>query len=950
MEPLLTLTEELTDAILQKYGELHKLNLSSNGLRHIDHIKKLSSLEKLTLSCNDLIDIRPLSTLLNLKELNLSENRIMDLTPLSTLINLESLDISKNHIVNTEGLDGLKNLENLKSLSLEGNPITTTTGFPEFVFLVLPQVQEVDGMKRDSLLNTTNPDTNTNTNTNTNTSTKNSNFDEDVSNTDDKNKPVPNTTTPSSSSSSSSSSLMKNQEELNKEKITATAATAEVGMLNSTVTRLNDQVTALQNALTMQEELLASQTSQTTGIEGEKVAEDDDNDEVEESVEFPYVVLLQKWRQAFVDATAARLDADRRCETATADKTKSVTMAEQRLEASRVMAEAYKERLTVSQAQVREEKNKIAMLEQQLDLRVEEHSRSKEVQIRVQDQMMELRRGLEACRRAADGSVTSMQLNVMAALDRVADMEARLGRAAGRVVLAKQLLSQKEVQLRNDAAAIQAEKALWEKQVKSEGAFENMVVIKKSKDSATTLELRPEVEAALRAIFFQLDVNDSGTVGASLLHECLATPEMVTLMSQALGREVYNRLVERTKVVINTEEDTKKETDITWGEFLLLLLPDADSEAEEDQGDENRENRSKGFTAAERLAAARAVPGLWTDEQWGLVPMSQLEEDRQLWLQASSATTSSSSSSSGAYDRMSTAHLRDEVRRLSAERSFLLRKLSNSSDSMERRAEGVRVFFESHLQTAAYREEHLRGERDAALMRTQEVQKRVTALEAGFAKDREEWESVRAALEKENTELHCAKEMQKDELVNELEIQIVDRGERLERIENELKIARRAVTKAEVRGNSLQRDVVRLQGAYNETMEALTRSRNEQASAQGESAALRAENAAMKARVEELEQLLQSSTSEPTVESTKVDSTTNENKDQTPSSSADASNETAVIKMTSKGEGVDTTPDLASTEETETVGGESEFSSNRALEAKLDRLAALANRLLVSDQ
>ena len=945
MEPLLTLTEELTDAILQKYGELHKLNLSSNGLRHIDHIKKLSSLEKLTLSCNDLIDIRPLSTLLNLKELNLSENRIMDLTSLSTLTNLESLDISKNHIVNTEGLAGLKDLNNLKSLSLEGNPITTTAGFPEFVFLVLPQVQEVDGLKRNSLTNTNLDTAERNTITNNRNKIDETNFNTDISIASHENIPIPNSTASSSSSSSSSSSLSfkKNQREFNVER-----KLAEADMISSTVTRLNDQVTALQNALAMQEEVLASQTSQTTDIEGEKVTEGDtSNDEIEVSAEFPYVVLLQKWRQAFVNATVSRLDAERECETATTEKTKAVAMAEQRLEASRVMVEAYKERLTVSQAQVRDEKNKMAMLEQQLDLRVEEHSRSKEIQTRIQDQMMELRRGLETCRRTADGGITSMQLKVMGALDKVADMEARLGRAAGRVVLAKQLLSQKEVQLRNDAAAIQAEKAIWEKQMKSKEGNEENVEVKKTKDSGITLELRPEVEAALRAIFLQLDANDSGTVRASLLHECLATPEMATLMSQALGRDVCDRLVERTRLITRTEQDTKKENDITWGEFLLLLLPDVDSETDGDHGDEKN---SMGFTASERLAAARAVPGLWTDEQWGLVPLSKLDEDRQLWLQTSPTpvtSSSSSSSSSGAYDRMSPAHLREEVRRLSAERCFLLRKLSNSSDSMERRAEGVRLFFESHLQTAAYREDHLRGERDAALMRTQEVEQRVTTLQTGFAKDREEWESVRAALEKENSELHGAKEMQKDELVNELEIQIVDRGERLERIENELKIARRAVTKAEVRGNSLQRDVVRLQGAYNETMEALTRSRNEQAAAQGESAALRAENAAMKARVEELEQLLQSSTSRSVTVLNQVETTVTENEDQNPNTSADASVDTAVAETTAGG--VDTTPDLASTEET--LGeGESEFSSNRALEAKLDRLAALANRLLVSDQ
>jgi len=88
MSALVTLTEELTEAILQQYGELQKLNLSNNGLQNIENIVKLSGLEKLTLRCNDLIDIRPLAALGALTDLDLSENRILDAryphTPIQT--------------------------------------------------------------------------------------------------------------------------------------------------------------------------------------------------------------------------------------------------------------------------------------------------------------------------------------------------------------------------------------------------------------------------------------------------------------------------------------------------------------------------------------------------------------------------------------------------------------------------------------------------------------------------------------------------------------------------------------------------------------------------------------------------------------------------------------------------------------------------------------------------
>jgi Leucine-rich repeat (LRR) protein len=104
MAALVTLTEELTEAILAQYGEISKLNLSNNGLQSIENIVKLSTLEKLTLRCNDLIDVRPLGVLTSLKELDLADNRIMDASPLATLDQLETLDISNNglsHVVSS---------------------------------------------------------------------------------------------------------------------------------------------------------------------------------------------------------------------------------------------------------------------------------------------------------------------------------------------------------------------------------------------------------------------------------------------------------------------------------------------------------------------------------------------------------------------------------------------------------------------------------------------------------------------------------------------------------------------------------------------------------------------------------------------------------------------------------------------------------------------------------
>jgi len=152
MSALVTLSSELTEAILQQYGELQKLNLSSNGLQNIENIARLNTLQKLNLSKNDLIDIRPLAALLSLKELDLSGNRILDASPLHTLTALEVLDLRENAVTSLAGLRELSSLPQLRCLQLEGNPVCDTVGYAASVMLMFPTLLELDGKSRVRLL------------------------------------------------------------------------------------------------------------------------------------------------------------------------------------------------------------------------------------------------------------------------------------------------------------------------------------------------------------------------------------------------------------------------------------------------------------------------------------------------------------------------------------------------------------------------------------------------------------------------------------------------------------------------------------------------------------------------------------------------------------------------------------------------------------------------------
>ena len=90
------LDDDLISGIVAKFGaNVTRINLSSNGLRGLGNIEKISPcLEKLNLACNDLVDVRPLQNLSTLTELDLSENSRSDISALAALTRPERINLS----------------------------------------------------------------------------------------------------------------------------------------------------------------------------------------------------------------------------------------------------------------------------------------------------------------------------------------------------------------------------------------------------------------------------------------------------------------------------------------------------------------------------------------------------------------------------------------------------------------------------------------------------------------------------------------------------------------------------------------------------------------------------------------------------------------------------------------------------------------------------------------
>jgi Leucine Rich Repeat (LRR) protein len=128
---------------LAELPHLYKLQLQSNQIRRLRHLKNCKTLRILNLSDNQLIDkeLEPLMELSDLTSLDISMNKIKSLSFLSKLSNLESLNISQNQI---EEIPPLTNLAKLKFLDLSGNPIKKLQNIQKFESLIKLKMEKAD--------------------------------------------------------------------------------------------------------------------------------------------------------------------------------------------------------------------------------------------------------------------------------------------------------------------------------------------------------------------------------------------------------------------------------------------------------------------------------------------------------------------------------------------------------------------------------------------------------------------------------------------------------------------------------------------------------------------------------------------------------------------------------------------------------------------------------------
>lgn len=145
---------KITEDLVRKKSEhneclistLEELSLHQEDIEKIEHIQNwCRDLKILLLQSNLISKIENLYKLKKLEYLNLAVNNIEKIENLEQLESLNKLDLTLNFIGDLTSVESLKDNYNLRDLYLTGNACADFPNYRDYVIVVLPQIQRLDG-------------------------------------------------------------------------------------------------------------------------------------------------------------------------------------------------------------------------------------------------------------------------------------------------------------------------------------------------------------------------------------------------------------------------------------------------------------------------------------------------------------------------------------------------------------------------------------------------------------------------------------------------------------------------------------------------------------------------------------------------------------------------------------------------------------------------------------
>jgi Leucine-rich repeat (LRR) protein len=127
---------------------LECLYASHNLIKDIFGICQLTTIRELNLSFNMIVDISPIEELDLLEKLFLNRNKIQIVEPLKKLTSLQTVGLFHNDIFNAESsmevFVYLGTKYRLREISIDANPISSTTRFRQQLIMNIPKLEMLD--------------------------------------------------------------------------------------------------------------------------------------------------------------------------------------------------------------------------------------------------------------------------------------------------------------------------------------------------------------------------------------------------------------------------------------------------------------------------------------------------------------------------------------------------------------------------------------------------------------------------------------------------------------------------------------------------------------------------------------------------------------------------------------------------------------------------------------
>ena len=509
---------------------------------------------------------------------------------------------------------------------------------------------------------------------------------------------------------------------------------------------------------------------------------------------FPYYRLLQVWRQQVIKSGIQQTMAEQRLQRCMADSKRDKQKYRehtQELEAKTLLLQdrlmAVEKRNSELEHALNEKNRVVEPLRERLDVTEKENNKLKAQLHRAEALFQQVS--------VVQNRVAVAQAGVLAKVsEKLAQQETRIYAATDRVAFTAEVVAQREIQMRNSEAAVQAEHRLlvWSRTQGCSNSTTTGTGSTSSADVEPLLEehdrLSAEGEAYLQAVFLALDCDCRGAVSVLQLVTYMLdrdgnTPtEAGAQLRTVLGDTLWERM---STAVVGLDPTA----DLTYGELLLLLLP----------GGRSRAGAADGGLSCSEKTALREMK-LLSDADWGVVPLNLpvcstmlAQKTKQDVPRGSTHITSNTTAA--------------ECKRLSIERSFLMRRLQTMTRTLERRAEGIRSYFEDSIRRETLRADRARAETNELQQALTLSKAKQTELEQLLTYNRTQYEETVQELRQHVSELTEQQNINQSEAISKYKKLLEDSAIKVTTLEEQVFQAKSAGNKREIKCRALERSL-----------------------------------------------------------------------------------------------------------------------------------------------